>query len=68
MNPSIQKGEVSVKNKNHTNDPKGGGKGRPKADGSVPLRNKGIKKARDQERRERAYSRGGTKPNVRGGE
>lgn len=47
---------------NHTNQPKGGGKGRRKADGSIPIRNKGIKAAHDQERRERAYARGGTKP------
>jgi len=42
---------------NHTNNPKGGGKG---ARGEQ--RNKGIKAARDQERRERAYARGGTRP------
>ena len=46
-----------MKNVNHTNNPRGGGKG---SRGEV--RNKGIKKARDQERRERAYSRGGTRP------
>jgi ribosomal protein L2 len=50
---------------NHTNHPKGGGKGRPKADGTVPLRNKGIKAKRDQARRERAYERGADRPRER---
>ena len=45
-----------MKNINHTNKPHGGGK-----KGS----NKGIKAARDQERRERAYARGGTRPKSR---
>ncbi len=55
-----------MKNINHTNKPKGGGKGSLKADGTRPLRNKGIKAARDQERRERAYRRGGTRPTKAG--
>jgi hypothetical protein len=38
---------------NHTNNPSGGGK---------TGGNKGIKTARDQARRQRAYDRGGTKP------
>lgn len=41
---------------NHTNNPNGGGK---------TGGNKGIKAAHDQERRERAYSRGGTRPKER---
>lgn len=50
---------------NHTNKPSGGGKGRVKANGETPLRNKGIKAERDQARRERAYARGGTRPKKR---
>lgn len=46
-----------MKNKNNTNVP--GGRKRGKG-------NKGIKAARDQERRERAYARGGTRPSKKG--
>jgi hypothetical protein len=49
-----------MRNVNHTNNPRGGGKG---SRGEV--RNKGIKKARDQERRERAYERGADRPRER---
>lgn len=44
---------------NHTVTP---AKGRRKVDGTFPRRNKGIKALRDQDRRERAYVRGATKP------
>lgn len=51
-----------MKNINHTNNPRGGGKG---ARGE--RRNKGIKRTRDEARRERAYARGGTRPKERNG-
>jgi hypothetical protein len=44
---------------NHSTTP---AKGRLQPDGTRPRRNKGIKALRDQERRERAYVRGGTLP------
>jgi len=46
-----------MKNKNNTNVPGGRKRG---------AGNKGIKAARDQERRERAYRRGGTRPTEKG--